>query len=103
MKYSHDYSKLQKEEYTTIRRYSKGKIGDLVLETYPSGQHYARIIKIVKKPLAKLSTNFLISDTDLNNRLEIYSLFQSFYTKPINFTNEKFYIYYLKRQKDVSD
>ncbi|GAH65091.1 unnamed protein product, partial [marine sediment metagenome] len=37
MKYSKRYSKLFEKEYTTIRRYPKGKVGDVINETYPHG------------------------------------------------------------------
>jgi len=99
MKYTHKYSKLSVHKYTTIRRYSKGKVGDVILETYPEGKHYAKIIKIERKALDDIYWTDLLFDTaDIcGTRKEVYDLFQSFYKKPIDFTNEKFYIYYLKK------
>lgn len=97
MKYSHDYSKLKKDKYTTIRRYKKGEIGDIQKEEYPSGNHYAIITSIKKMPLDDLPIRFLTEDTDLLYREDIYNLFQSFYPSPIDFEKEKFYIYFLKR------
>ena len=97
MKYSHNYSKLDNTIYTTIRRYHKGNVGNLILETYPAGSHYAKIIKIERKSLDAISLMVLKLDTDLNNRTQIYDLFQSFYQKPIDFANEKFYLYYIKK------
>ena len=98
MKYSHNYGKLKVHNYTTIRRYSKGKVGDVVLETYPKGKHYAKIVKIERKALDDIYWTDLIFDTDCDTRGDAYRLFQSFYKKPINFANEKFYIYYLEKQ-----
>ena len=98
MKYTHNYSKLQNEGYTTIRRYNKGyKVGDIITEIYPNGKHQAKIIKIERQTLDRLFICFLEEDTDLLFREDIYKLFQSFYKKPIDFENEKFYIYYLER------
>ena len=98
MKYSHNYSKLKVHNYTTIRRYPKGKIGDIILETYPNGKHYAKIVKIERKALDDIYWTDLIFDTDCDTRGDAYRLFQSFYKKPIDFINEKFYIYYLEKQ-----
>ena len=97
MKYSEDYFKLQQNEYTTIRRYKKGKVGEIVSETYPSGSHYAKIIKVEKKTLDELDEMFLYHDTGYSEREGSYKIIQSFYRKPIDFKNEKFYIYYLKK------
>lgn len=97
MKYSHDYSKLKKDHYTTIRRYPKGKINDIVAEIHPSGRHYAQIWRILRRTLASISIDVLIADTGLESRKEIYELFQSFYRKPIDFHNDTFYIYYMKK------
>jgi len=97
MKYSHDYSKLKRAIYTTIRRNPKGKVGDIVVEKYPSGEHRARIMKVERCELINVPIGVLINDTDLVERERIYELFQSFYEKPINFVDEKFYIYTLER------
>jgi hypothetical protein len=99
MKYSHNYSKLDRFVYTTIRRYNKGKVGDIVLERYPKGKHYAKIFRIERLALDDITIQILIADTDLFGRDRIYELFQSFYSKPIDFTNERFYLYYMERLK----
>lgn len=101
MKYSSDYSKLNRNNYSTIRRYSKGKVGDIVFETYPKGKHKARILSIERSALDNIPIQILIADTDLFSRKEIYDLFQSFYKKPIDFAKEKFYIYFLERVNKV--
>lgn len=98
MQYSHNYTKLKRKEYTTIRRYSKGKLGDIITEVYPNGKHKAQIIKIERATLESLNLPFLEADTDLLWRNEIYRLFQSFYKKTIDFENEMFYIYYLRQE-----
>ena len=98
MRYTHNYSKLDHIEYTTIRRYVHGfKKGQTVTERYPSGTHEALIIDMKKKTLDSLSIDFLREDTDLNTREEIYELFESFYDKPINFKKDKFVVFYLRR------
>lgn len=97
MKYSHNYSKLEQKEYTTIRRYSKGKVGRGLTETYPGGYHFAQIVKIERKPLIQVSTELLLKDTDCETREEAIELIQSFYKKPIDYFSEKFYIYHMER------
>lgn len=97
MKYTHNYSKLDKEEYTTIRRYSKGKVSDIVREVYPNGSHYARITCLQRLCLVNISTEFLCADTDRHTRIDATTLIQSFYRKPIDPYNERLYIYYLKK------
>lgn len=97
MKYSHNYRKLKKDEYTTIRRYPKGKIGKRVMETYPGGMHASKIIDIKRIVLAFTDLFILQLDTDLETREEIYALFQSFYRKPIDFENDKFYLYQMRK------
>ena len=101
MIYSHNYSKLGNKVYTTIRRYSKGKIGDIITEIYPNGTHRARVFDIKRETLDRLSLPFLNEDTDLFFRKNIYRLFQSFYKKPIDFEKEKFYIYYLRKEESL--
>lgn len=99
MKYSHDYNKLKVSNYTTIRRYPKGKVGDITLEIYPSGQHEAKIKKIRRETLEGIPLSVLIADTSplCENRIQVYKLFQSFYRKEIYFSQEKFYVYYLQK------
>ena len=99
MKYSHNYTKLGYHHYTTIRRYSKGKVGDIVLERYPKGQHKARIVDLERKSLDNIPSHIIEFDTDCNSREEAYQLFQSFYKKPIDFKNEKFYLYLLVKEE----
>lgn len=99
MKYSHDYSKLKEDEYTTIRRYPKGKVGDVKLEDYPVGKHWAKIMGIDRKSLVQIPLELLQKDTDLETRTEIYALFQSFYRKKINPYKDKWYIYNMKKVK----
>ena len=96
MKYSHNYSKLEKKEYTTIRRYSKGKEGEIIMEDYPNGNHFAKIMKVERRSLEQISTDFLMKDTDCKTRMEAIDLIQSFYKVPID-EKEKLYIYYLRR------
>lgn len=97
MKYSHNYNKLKKKEYTTIRRYPKGKVGKRVMEIYPGGMHPSKIIEVKRIILAFTDLSILQLDTDLETREEIYALFQSFYKTTIDFENEKFYLYQMRK------
>jgi len=99
MKYSSNYGKLYKPYYTTIRRYSKGKMGDFVKEIYPNGVHSAQILRVERKTLNEITTEFLLADTDCKTRKEAIRLIESFYKKPIDRQREKLYIYYLQKIK----
>ncbi len=97
MKYSHDYTKLQKPKYTTIRRYKKGKEGDLISEHYPGGSHVARVILEKRTTLDDIHLKTLLEDCDCDTRKDAYALFQSFYRNPIDFENEIFYLYLMEK------
>jgi len=94
MKYSHNYSKLKKKYYTTIRRYPKGKVGDVVRETYPNGYHHAKIIQVGRMKISEITTQMLKEDADVNSRGEFLELINSFYSKPI-LNETKVYVYHL--------
>lgn len=96
MKYSYRYPKLNLSEYTTIRRYGKGSLNEVVREIYPNGSHLAQIVKIERIALDDIDTLVLLNDTHTRNRENAYSLIQSFYKKPINFKKERFFLYHLK-------
>ncbi len=98
MQYTHDYKKLSRDRYTTIRRYNEGyKMGDVITETYPSGEHEVRINKIRRGTINKMSFQLLFLDTDCLTREDARRLFQSFYEKEIDFDKEKFYIFYMEK------
>lgn len=103
MKYSHNYAKLKVSNYTTIRRYKKANLHDIVVETFPSGCHKAQVVKIERKALDDIYLTELLFDTDCNSRKEAYRLFQSFYKKPIDFKKELFYIYHLSVIQNLAD
>ncbi len=97
MKYSKHYTKLDKDEYTTIRRYRKAKNGTVVKETYPDGEHNALICEMWMTALKNLSLEFLQNDTDKKTRKGAYALIQSFYRKKIDFNKEIFTIYFMRK------
>ena len=99
MKYSHDYSKLKNETYTTIRRHPKGKIGTITNENYPSGSHLAIIENIKRMTIDEMSISMIQQDGDVKTREEFLDLLNSFYRKPIK-RNEKLYIYFLRKKNN---
>lgn len=99
MKYTHNYKKLRKEKYTTIRKYNHGyKIGDVIAEIYPNGKHIAKIVNIKRETINNLPFQLLFLDTDCLTRVDVRRLFQSFYRNPIDFEKQKFYIFYLEKE-----
>ena len=99
MKYSKKYTKLDKRQYTTIRRHPHGKRWKVVLETYPGGKHFAKIIDIRRRTFIQLSLKLLQGDTDCETKQEAFDLFNSFYKTPINSFSEKLYIYTMQKLK----
>ena len=98
MKYSHNYKKLNRESYTTIRRYNNGyKVGDEIFEIYPNGKHKVRITKIRRDTINNIAFQTLFLDTDCLTREDVRRLFQSFYGKEIDFDKEKFFIFYMEK------
>lgn len=98
MKYTHNYQKLNRDSYTTIRRYNNGyKMGDVITETYPGGEHEARINKIRRETVNNMSFQLLFLDTDYATREGAKRLYQSFYEKEIDFDKEKFFIFYMEK------
>ncbi len=97
MKYSHNYTKLTKPKYTTIRRYKKAKVGDIISENYPGGSHIARVVLEKRTTLDDVNLKTLLNDCDCDTRKDAYNLFQSFYKKKIDFEKERFYFYLMER------
>ena len=65
MKYSHKYNKLNQDTYTTIRRYKKANVGDIVTETYPGGSHKALVLHEIKKSLDEIANVLVVApDTE---------------------------------------
>lgn len=99
MRYSKHYTKLDKDEYTTIRRYKKTrKVGDIEDEVLNFHfLHKAQIMEIVRQTFNDMSTKLLLEDTDCKTREGAFDLIQAFYGKPIDKEKEKLFIFYLKR------
>ena len=105
MKYEKFFSKLELEKYTTIRRHLKGrKVGDIEREYVNYKTWYAKIIKIKQETLAEIPFHLLFNDCKpfAESRKECYELFQSFYTKTIDFEKEPFFIFYMQKIETVS-
>ena len=72
-------------------------MGDVITETYPSGEHEARINKIRRETINMLNFQLLFLDTDCITREGVRQLFQSFYGEEIDFDKEKFFIFYMEK------
>ena len=94
MKYTYKYNKLDKPLYTTIRRYKKGEIGDIVREAYPNGYHNSKIVGAVRLELGEIPTEVLKDDADVESRKEFLALINQFYRTPITEAT-KVYLYIL--------
>lgn len=117
--YSKNYSKLEKETHTTIRKHQKWKFG-MILPEFVKGKYIqdVKVIRIERKTLDSLDLPFLINDTDDQTRAEIYSMFNQMKEnickrynsefKPYDFSKDIFTIYYLKiikpiKKKEITD
>lgn len=83
IKFSKDYPKLEDRVFTTIRRYDRYKIGELVAIRTPKKQFYATILHKFKAVMGDLHAKFLCYDTDTLNDTEAYDVFNSFYRNPV--------------------
>jgi len=90
------YSKLEKQAFTTIRRYDHYEVGQVYLITTTRGAFYARLARKEKQALRDLPTVFLLRDTDCETREEALQLLNSFYRKPIS-EDEQLTILYLEK------
>lgn len=99
MNYSKWYSKLGKNEYTTIRRYKKGrKVGGIEKEILSFHViHKAQIMKIERLTFNDMPTVLLLEDTDCKTRGSAFDLLRAFYMKPIDKAKERLYVFYLKK------
>jgi hypothetical protein len=104
MRYSHAYKKLEKDEYTTIRRRKFGNIGDITPEIVQGKySHDALITDLYRSKLTDLSDQFLMEDTGAPSRFLSYVVIQSFYRTILDMSEELFYIYHLKKVKENED
>ena len=103
MRYSKYYSKLDDDEYTTIRRYKKkrkvGKVEEEIVNFRVV--HRAMIKKIERKTFNNIPTKLLLKDTDCKTRKEAFLLIDGFYMKPIDRQKEKLYIFYMKKVNKI--
>ncbi|KKK73560.1 hypothetical protein LCGC14_2892620 [marine sediment metagenome] len=103
MRYSKHYSKLDEDEYTTIRRYKKSRIVGKVEEEILNYRvlHRAMIKRIVALAFNFIATDLLLKDTDCQTRQEAFDLIQAFYKKPIDKSKEKLFIFYMKKVNKI--
>lgn len=84
LKFSKDYSKLEDRVFTTIRRYDRYKVGEIVSVKTPTKQFHVLILHKFKSKAKDLHKEFLCYDTDTDNLIEAINVLNSFYKKPIN-------------------
>jgi len=103
MRYSKHYSKLDEDEYTTIRRYKKKRrVGKVEEETVNFHViHRAMIKRIERKTFNNIPLKLLLKDTDCKTREEAFLLIDGFYMKPIDKKKEKLYIFYMKKVNKI--
>lgn len=83
IKFSHDYSKLEKNTFVTIRRYDRYELSQHITVKTPTRSFPAIIIAKTKARLEQLSDGFLLQDTDTKSRADAIKVLNSFYRKPI--------------------
>ena len=102
MNYSKHYSKLDEDEYTTIRRYKKGRKVGMIEEEILNYRvlQRVRIERIVRMTFNNMTTELLLKDTDCKTRKDAFELLQAFYIKPIDKARERLFVFYLKKIKN---
>lgn len=83
IKFSYDYSKLEENTFTTIRRYDRYDPSEHITVKTPTKTFPAIIIGKTKARLSQLSDSFLLRDTDTKNRADAIKVLNSFYRKPV--------------------
>lgn len=98
VKFSHDYPKLERECFTTIRRRDKGlKLGESYRVKSPSHDFRAVLTNKVKIRLTDIPDRILFFDTNTSSREEAYNLLNSFYKKQLD-PQEEVYLFYFYRE-----
>ena len=81
VEFSHEYSKLANDVFSTIRLHDKGlKVGEICNIKTPSRTFKAKLINKDQVKLAELSTEYLTNDTDTETRVEALDVLNSFYS-----------------------
>lgn len=105
MKYTHAYYKLVNQVYTTIRKTKRKKqeVGSIETEKVNNVFWHKAIIlhidmvKLSELPLGILLMDCIYPNSKIETRNDCYNLFQSFYKKEIDFENQNFYLFILKK------
>ena len=77
--FTHEYSKLENNLFSTIRRYDHYPVGVIHRVTSPKRKFNAILILKIKMQLKEIPTPFLCYDTDKTTRKEAIHLLNSFY------------------------
>lgn len=98
IKFTHDYPKLDKDCFTTIRRRDKGlKVGQSYPIKSPSKKFRAVLTNKVQVRLTDIPDNILFFDTNTTSREDAYNLLNSFYKNPLN-PQEEVTLFYFYRE-----
>lgn len=83
IKFSHHYSKLNDNLFTTIRRYDRYNVGEEVIIRTPERSFSATILHKFKARIGELNPELLYYDTDKTNLGDVFALFNSFYRNKV--------------------
>lgn len=101
IKFTHDYPKLQYDEFTTIRRRDRYVVDDVYDVKSPSRSFKAQLVAKKQTTLDEIPDNELLLDTDTKSRTEAYKLLNSFYKNKIDPVNEVLTVLYFKKPHEV--
>lgn len=98
IKFSHEYPKLDRDCFTTIRKRDKGlKVGQTYKIKSPTKEFNAVLTNRVKVRLDQIPDKILFFDTNTTTREEAYNLLNSFYKDPL-LPSEKVMLFYFYRE-----
>jgi len=102
--FSYNLSKLQDEEFTTIRKQKMLQVSErrwiypAIVENRITNEIFeVQCTRIDKLPLGEIPTELLLKDTDSTTRDEAIAKIQKFYRKPLTDATV-FYVHYLKKR-----
>jgi len=102
IKFSRNYRKLRGGLFTTIRRYDKYKVGELytVRVENPRYEFTAMLIAKFKVRLEDLPREFLLYDTDIEDKDDAIEYIKGFYRRPVD-KDEKFTVLLFDKDWDI--
>lgn len=98
--FGREFSKLEKDKFTTLRRGNHYKAGITYKIMHPNGDFMAELVKIEIVPLNEIDKDLLMEDTDAKTYNEAIGTLQKLYKYTLK-EDQPMRILYLERRDDT--